>query len=155
MRYDCAVDIEHRAQARARCEAATPGPHQTRFVYRIIYALRQHGLKLGLMMGPDTGKDWQDADLWANSQADITAALDAIDAADKRIAGLEEEVELKQTALNMALVQNVEAMQIVLRNKVEATPAGYYDALTEARSKVAELEAQLLELAAEIHRAVA
>lgn len=106
-------------------------------------------------MGPDTGKDWQDADLWANSQADITAALDAIDAADKRIAGLEEEVELKQTALNMALVQNVEAMQIVLRNKVEATPAGYYDALTEARSKVAELEAQLLELAAEIHRAVA
>ena len=90
---------------------------------------------------------------------DLPAALDHIEAQDKdlteareRIGELEEEVELKQTALNIALVQNVEAMQLVLRNKVEATPVGYYDALTDARAKIAELEDQLLKLAAECER---
>lgn len=68
------------AEIRARAEKATPGPHQTRHIYRMIHAIREHGLRIGLMMGPDTGKDWNDADLWANSQEDINTLCDSHDA---------------------------------------------------------------------------
>lgn len=81
------------AEILARAEKATPGPHQTRFVYRMIHAMREHGLRLGLMMGPDTGLDWADADLWANSQADINALCATITRLRGLIEGMGHEAE--------------------------------------------------------------
>ena len=62
-------------EAWERCEKATPGPHQARFLYRMIRLLREHGLEYGLMPGDDEGHDWADADLWANAVSDLPAAL--------------------------------------------------------------------------------
>lgn len=148
------MTAEHRAQARARCEAATPGPHQARFVYRIIHAVRQHGLKLGLMMGPDTGKDWADADLWANSQADIKAALDALDAADKSMEQLLESASLlaSSTDLLNSWARESYVPEASNESEIKALINRLWDAhaasLSAKDQRIAELEARLLELAA-------
>lgn len=76
-------------QKRAMCDAATPGPHQARFIFRMIRAVRNHATTLGLMLQDDDTRDWADAELWANAQYDLELALSAIEERDKRIAELE------------------------------------------------------------------
>lgn len=183
------MTAEHRAQARARCEAAPPGPWRWDHSYECYplcelveedcgpeyvscqgkhFALvseesAKSGRVIDYRMVLLTAADDQGSlgpistsplhAFMAKSRTDLPAALDALDAADKAIAELEEDVARKEHALELALIQNVEVMQLALRNKVESTAVGYYDALTEARAKVAELEARLLELAAENQRA--
>ncbi len=59
---------------------ATPGPHQARFIYRMIRAVRLHATTLGLMLQPDDTRDWADAELWAesaNALSDIILDLQA------------------------------------------------------------------------------
>lgn len=54
---------------------ATPGPHQARFIFRMIRAVRKHATILGLMLQPDDTRDWADAELWAESANHLPALL--------------------------------------------------------------------------------
>lgn len=83
------MTAEQRAAARARCQKATPGP-------RAVTLKRKHWAVGG---GPDNkgvafafGGNNANAQLIANSRTDLPLALDAIDAAEKRIAELEAQI---------------------------------------------------------------
>ena len=71
---------EREREIAERAGRATPGPHQARFIYRMIRLLREHGLRHGLLPGTDNGTDWQDAELWANAQDDIRYTLQRVSA---------------------------------------------------------------------------
>lgn len=57
----------------------------------------------------------------------------------KKLRGALAALKRKEIALGLALENNVVAMQAVLRYKIESTPVGYYDALTESRAEVIRL----------------
>lgn len=64
-------------EAWERCGKATPGPWQTRFMYRMFNSIRQHASALRLMVGL-SDNDWSDADFCAHARTDLPAALRTI-----------------------------------------------------------------------------
>lgn len=66
---------ERIAQDRAMLAAGTQGKWQTRFLYRMFRAVRNHQTTLGLMMQGDDTKDWPDAELSASCVNDKEGEL--------------------------------------------------------------------------------
>ena len=125
-------------EAWERCEKATPGPHQARFLYRMIRLLREHGLEHGLMPGDDEGHDWADADLWANAVSDLPAALLELAQAKAELAESSSAHYRDITVMADALRETKQALA-ELRAAVDAAPHAYpcntiYERLTGPRS---------------------
>lgn len=75
---------EQRRASLARCEAATPGPWQTRFINRLFQSARKDPATLML----NQAQDWPDSEFIAAARTDLPAALDALDAKDAEIEAL-------------------------------------------------------------------
>lgn len=76
--------------------AATPGPWQARFIYRIATIVRRFADRLGILFMTDSKQDWADAEFCAESRtimpALAKAAEDALaDASEQRIIRIDAE----------------------------------------------------------------
>jgi hypothetical protein len=61
-------------EIRQRAEKATPGPWETRFMYRMWHAVRTNARSLGLLL-QSKDNDWADSDFTAHARTDVPALV--------------------------------------------------------------------------------
>lgn len=98
---------------------ATPGPWQTRFLYRSSRAVRDNAAALGLMLGPD--RDWADAELTAEVRNALPALLDELERLQERVKELELSLSRLKTdySTERKYAEGAEAERDALKAKLE------------------------------------
>ena len=81
------------AEIREREQAATAGPWQTRFIFRVVNTMRRFANRFSLMMQGNTGSDWSDAEFTAHAREDVPRLLATIEAQAGEIAELRELIQ--------------------------------------------------------------
>lgn len=72
-----------------RERSATPGPWETRFLYRAWKCWRKHAREDGLLCENNEEADWPDSAFMAHARTDIPDLLETCEHLERRIAGLE------------------------------------------------------------------
>lgn len=73
------------AKLRELAEKATPGPWQTRFIFRVFAAVRTRAHQFGLLMQGSKESDWKDAEFIAASRTAIPELLRRLDVATEAL----------------------------------------------------------------------
>ena len=75
-------------ELRALYNAATPGQWQTRFLHRIVHAVRALDQRFCLLMNTDSSQDWRDCEFVASSHNAMPDLLDSLAALQAEITDL-------------------------------------------------------------------
>ena len=114
-----AKELSERAEKLDR--NATPGPWQTRFLFRVIAAVRRHARRLGLLLSDEPGQDWNDAAFCAESRTLLPALAAELRKLTAALVAAEDTAK-SYLATSLRLARERDAARAELRRVTELRP---------------------------------
>lgn len=100
---------------------ATPGPWQTRFLFRVLDAVRRHARRLGLLLSDEPGQDWNDAAFCAESRTLLPALAAELRKLTAALVAAEDTAK-SYLATSLRLERERDAARAELRRLTELRP---------------------------------